>query len=303
MDSLNPSRVLVTGPTGFLGSQLCTQLVSSGCEVHGLCRPGSAALGDGVTRSECTLEDIGALTQLMRVVRPDTIFHVAGFTSASRDLSAVIPSFQANLVSTVHLLTAAANTGCRRIVLAGSCEEPQGTDAPSSPYAASKSAASAYAQMFWQLFRTPVTVARIFMVYGPAQRDLNKLIPYTTLSLLQGARPKLTSGLRKVDWVFIDDVVRGLIALSLAVGVEGTAVDIGTGVGTSVREVVEIIAALMGCGMALSFGEIPDRQDEQVRLADADRTEALTGWKATTALREGLTQTVAYFRSLLSIQA
>jgi UDP-glucose 4-epimerase len=304
MNRLNPLRVLVTGPTGFLGSALCALLLSDGCEVHGLCRPGAAALAPGVTRWEVPLDDDGALSRLMGVVRPDTVFHLAGFTSASRELSAVVPSFEANLVSTVHLLTAVSNTDCRRVVLAGSLEQPQAIGAtPSSPYAASKSAATAYAQMFWQLFRTPVTVARIYMVYGPAQQDLKKLIPYTILSLLQGAPPQFTSGTRSVDWVFVDDVVRGLIDLSKAEGVEGSVVDLGTGVGTSVREVVETIAALMESRMALTFGEMPERPDEQIRLADAARTEALLGWKPRVALRDGLTQTIAYYRSILSIQA
>jgi nucleoside-diphosphate-sugar epimerase len=134
------------------------------------------------------------------------------------------------------------------------------------------------------------------MAYGPAQRDLKKLIPYTILSLLQGARPQFTSGTRQVDWVFVDDVVRGMIELSKAEGVEGTAVDLGTGIATAVREVVETIAALMKSGMVPTFGDVPDRQDEQVRVADVARTEALLGWKPSIALRDGLSRTIAYYR-------
>jgi len=303
MNPLSQVRVLVTGATGFLGSALCSLLLSDGCEVHGLCRPGRAPLGTGVTRWEYPLDDADALSRLIGLAHPDTIFHMAGFTSATRELSAVIPSFEANLVSTVHLLTAAANTGCRRIVLAGSLEQPQAPDAtPSSPYAASKFAATAYAQMFSQLFRMPVTVARIHMVYGPGQRDLKKLIPYTILSLLQGPPPQFTSGTRKVDWVFVDDVARGLIELSRAEGVDGTVVDLGTGVAASVREVVETIATLMESRMPLTFGDIPERQDEQIRVADVARTEALLGWKPSIGLRDGLTQTIAYYRNLVAIQ-
>ena len=298
MSRLRPSRVAVTGPAGFIGSRLCEQLVADGCEVHGLCRSGSASLVAGVTRWECALDDAGALARLMKDIRPDTIFHIAGFTSAARDLSAVLPSFQANLVSTVQLLSTASEIGCQRIVLAGSLEEPQTPDsAPSSPYAASKSAATMYARMFWHLFQTPVTVARIYMVYGPAQRDLKKLIPYTILSLLQERRPQLTSGTRQVDWVFVDDVVRGLIEMSKAEGVDGAVVDLGTGVAASVREVVTTIAGLMKSEMTPSFGDVPDRQDEQIRVADVARTEALLGWKPSTPLHDGLTRTIAYYQS------
>jgi len=292
-----PSRALVTGPAGFIGAKLCEQLRPDGWEVHGLCRHSSGLLCPGVTRWECALDDTDTLARLLKYLRPEVIFHTAGFTSAARDLSAVIPSFQANLVSTVHLLKAAAGNACPRIVLSGSLEEPQATDAaPSSPYAASKAAATAYAQMFWQLFRLPVTMARIYMVYGPAQRDLKKLIPYTILSMLEGTRPQFTSGNRKVDWIFVDDVVRGMIALARAEGVEGRAVDLGTGVATSVREVVEMIAGLMGSGVP-TFGGLPDRSDEQVRVADVACTEAMLGWKPSTTLRDGLARTIAYYRA------
>jgi nucleoside-diphosphate-sugar epimerase len=59
---------------------------------------------------------------------------------------------------------------------------------------------------------------------------------------------------------------------------------------------VETIAALMKSGMVPTFGDVPDRQDEQVRVADVARTEALLGWKPSIALRDGLSRTIAYYR-------
>jgi UDP-glucose 4-epimerase len=62
------------------------------------------------------------------------------------------------------------------------------------------------------------------MVYGPAQRDVKKLVPYTILSLLRGIEPQIGSGVRQVDWIFVEDVVRGLLALSQAPNIEGDTV-------------------------------------------------------------------------------
>lgn len=295
------ARALVTGASGFIGQALCRALVSEGVEPFALRRPDSDMVG-GTPYVTADLADPVQVRQCLDRVKPDVIFHLAGLTGATPALDAVLPTFAANLTSTVILLTAATEVGCRRVVLAGSLEEPPADDrtGPSSPYAASKWAASMYARMFWQLYRTPVTVARIFMVYGPNQRDENKLIPYTIRSLVSGAEIRLSSPSRDVDWVFVDDVARGLIALSRAANVEGTSIDIGTGVLVSVRQVIERIVDLVGAPGQTRFGTLPDRPNEQVRRADVNRTEQMIGWRPSVGLEEGLAVTVDFYRGLLA---
>lgn len=131
---------------------------------------------------------------------------------------------------TVNLLTVAAEMGCcERIILTGSHDEPDpdessaDTFVPSSPYAASKLAANSYARMFHALYQLPVSIARIYMAYGPAQRDLNKLIPYVILSLLRGQTPRLSTGRRPMGWIYIDDVIDGMIATAQSRTVDGQA--------------------------------------------------------------------------------
>jgi len=290
------ARALVTGATGFLGTHLCRELVLRGMTVQAVCRPDSGVLLRGVERFVCDLLDPGALAQVLRRARPDYVFHLAGFTSAARELNAVLPSFHTNLASTVNLLTAVAEVGCKRLVLAGSLEESAiAFSSPSSPYAASKWAASTYARMFWQLFQTPVTVARIFMVYGPGQRDVSKLIPYTILKLLQRGDLQFSSGLREVDWVFVEDVARGLVSLSQAQNVNGESLDLGTGLLTSVRDVVERLVQSIDPSARPVFGALQERPAEQICHADLVRTEALSGWKPTVRLDEGLRRTVDHY--------
>lgn len=83
--------------------------------------------------------------------------------------------------------------------------------------------------MFHALYKVPVTLARLFMVYGPGQKDLKKLVPYVILARLQGEDVKLSSGTRPVDWVYVDDVVEGLVRMSRQAGVAGQRIDLGTG--------------------------------------------------------------------------
>lgn len=247
--------------------------------------------------------DAGTVMNLFSAIKPEIIIHLAACVTGRRDLEVVLPTLRDNLLSSVNLLTAAANGGCRRIVLVGSLEEPDSGEAqpiPCSPYAASKWSASAYARMFYQLYKLPVVIARLFMTYGPAQLDVQKLIPYVILSLLQGISPKLTDGSRPVDWIYIDDVTDGLLAMSQAPGIEGHTIDIGFGTLVPIRTVVQQLVELTDARTQPLFGALPDRPYERVRVADVGDTRAKLGWTPATPLEEGLARTVAWYREHLN---
>ena len=237
--------------------------------------------------------DLANLEEVRKIVakaRPDVIFHLASHVKGAPDLEHVLPTFRSNLQSTVNLLTVAAETNCRRVVLTGSLAEPEienGETFPSAPYAAAKWASSGYARMFHALYKLPILIARVFMVYGPGQMDLTKLIPYVTLSLLQGKTPKISSGERLVDWIYVADVVNGFLALSQAAHVDGETVDLGSGSLVSIRRIVQQLATAIGNGVNAEFGALQDRPLEPTRLAKTAVTLARIGWKPQVSLQEG----------------
>lgn len=295
MSSSHPKKAVVTGASGFIGAELCRRLQADGFAVAGLCRRSSRALPSNVKRIEVDLLDRDGLTRALEQTRADAIYHLAGYTHATRDLEAITSALDSNLVPTINILTAAARVGCKRIVLAGSMEEPTPPGQPRSPYAASKAAGTMFAQMFNELYGTPVTVARIFMVYGRAQRDVRKIIPHTILSLLRGDELRCSSGRRQLDWIYIDDVAAGLAAMAEQPGIDGLTIDLGTGTLATVREVVENLVQLVDPTAKPHFGALPDRPGEHVTQADADRTEKLLGWRAATSLSDGLARTAQYY--------
>lgn len=295
----NPAEtVLVTGASGFIGAHLCRRLLELGHRVAGVSRHHPENLPDGVEPLRADLASPGETVALLARVQPEWIFHLAGCVTGGRGMELVRPTFEANLTSTVNLMEAAARQGgCRRFVLAGSLEEPDAVQsAPSSPYAASKAAATAYARMFHSLYDLPAVIARIFMVYGPDQKDEKKLVPYVIDSLLRGEAPRLSSGTREVDWIYVDDVVEGLIRLAAAPDLEGCTLDLGSGERVAVREVVERIARLTGSAVPLHFDPAADRPMEQIRTADAAHTKSLAGWRPRFTLDEGLLATIAWHR-------
>ena len=293
--------VLVTGASGFIGSRLCQRLTDVGAVVHGVSR--SLRENGAVSRWwQAELDDETATRRLVESIAPDIIFHLASFVSGKREIEYVMPALRSNLLSTLNLLIAATETACPRVVLTGSLEEAEGdaaTATPASPYAAAKGAASTYARMFHSLYGTPVVTARLFMVYGPNQKDHTKLVPYVTLSLLRGQLPQLMSGTREVDWIYVDDVIDAYLCLAGKEGIEGETVDVGSGELTSVRGVVEHLTEMIRPGTQAEFGRVADRPFERVRVADVGHAHSVTGWEPKTTLVEGLRKTVGWYRSNL----
>ena len=136
------------------------------------------------------------------------------------------------------------------------------------------------------------------MVYGPGQEDIAKLVPYVCLSAIRGESPKLMSGERPVDWIYIDDVVDGLIRLVQAGPTDGRYVDLGSGSLVTTGEVAARICTLSEADVVPQLGAVPDRPMEQVRKADVQVTADLLGWRPETGLDEGLQQTLEWYRML-----
>lgn len=292
------SIALVTGGTGFIGSHLCERLVAAGMSVHSANRREHAS-GQTARHWRVDLTDFTATSRLFDAVQPDYVFHLASHVQGAPDLKHVLPSFHGNLHTTVNLLTAAATSGCRRIVLAGSFMEPTampGDATPTSPYAAAKWASAVYGRMFGVLYNLPVTAARVYMVYGPGQQDLNKLVPYAIRCLLRGEAPRITSGRRLVDWVYVDDVVEGLLRLALADDAVGHAVDLGSGSMIATSELVETICRLADPAIAPVIGALPDRPLEPTGAARVHDSLRLIGWKPVVDLEEGLRRTIEFYR-------
>ncbi len=291
-------RVLVTGGSGFIGSALCLRLHHLGARIHAVSRQSYRSGHNHVQWWRGDLADRVFVQEVFNTVEPDIVFHLASAVTGQRDISLVHPTLTSNLVSTVNLLEAATRIASRRIVLAGSLEEPDNRDpaqVPSSPYAAAKWASSGYARMFHALYETPVTTARLFMVYGPGQKDLNKLIPYVSLCVQRGEQPRLASGDREVDWIYIDDVIDGLLVSGAADDINGKTLDIGSGKLTTTGAVAEILCGLSDQEITPALGALSDRPLEQVRRADIQRTHALTGWQPAISLEAGLKKTAAWY--------
>ncbi len=295
IEGLSGKRVLISGASGFIGGTLCTRLVDIGAHVTGLSR--TPPSDDHIHWITCDVTDEKSVRNAVNQAKPDVIYHLASEVTGARSMEWIAPCFHSNLASTVYMMTAAADAGVGRFVQMGSQEEPdsaKGDVIPTSPYAAAKWAASAYARMFHELYGFGVVNLRVFMVYGPGQKDLKKLVPYSILECLAGRPPKIGIGTRKVDWVYVDDVVRGLLLAGIVPGVEGKTFEIGTSKLTSLREVVEMVVRTANPALTAEFST-EGRAMEIEYSADYSLSESVLGWSPSVEVAEGIQRTVDWY--------
>ena len=289
--------MLVTGARGFLGSHTCVHLLREGAEVYATSRSAAPNSSGGLQWLQGDLSDLQTVRRVFASARPDVVFHFTGHVSAAPDKEAVRTTLDSLLVSAVNVLIAAAEQETGRVVLPGSLVEPESGDTeftPTSPYVVAKWAASAYGRMFQFLYETPVVIVRPAYAYGPWQPE-GRLVPYVIKSLLAGETPKLSNARFEADWIYIDDVVEGMLAAARAQGVEGKTIDLGTGHVATARDIVQLIIELMGGRARAECGARPDRPGDRTRAADVAAAKRQIGWSPSTSLRDGLQRTIDWF--------
>lgn len=302
-------RILVTGGAGFIGLHSTAMLLEEGDQVlviddlrHACGEP----LPPEVDLEEMDLASPG-LMSVFTAFRPEAVLHLAAQGGVSRSVRDPAGDATVNVVGTVAVLKAAAEVGCRRFVFASSGGAiygssptiPTGERArprPPSPYGAAKLAAEGYLGTFRRTFGLSTLALRYSNVYGPLQDGTGEagLVAITCQRLLSGLPPEIRGdGEQTRDFVYAGDVARANL-LALRRRVEGV-MNIGTGVATSVRAVVERLVELAGYRGAIS--RVDGRPGEVRHTAlNAQRAERLLGWTAETPLRDGLRQTLTSFR-------
>ncbi|MDQ8728055.1 NAD(P)-dependent oxidoreductase [Bradyrhizobium sp. LHD-71] len=293
--AIKGKNILVVGASGFLGRPLATRLAAGGSRVCAVCRKSPEADAENIHWAHGDAADAEFVNRLFSSFRPAVVFHLASDSQGGRALSLLPGSVHNDLVATINVLHGAASADAKveRFVMTASLEEPEGAEpTPMSPYAAAKWAASGYGRMFRHLYDLDVRVVRPMMTFGPGQKEW-KFVPSTILSLLANQRIAIGSGSRLVDWVYLDDVVEGLLAAACVPDVP-TTVDLGSGALVSVADVAREIGRQLGRTHLLQIGD-GARGEEIVRVGDAAKARELLGFSATTSLPDGIARAIAFY--------
>jgi nucleoside-diphosphate-sugar epimerase len=245
----------------------------------------------------------------IRSFRPDIVFHLAtyGGYHFQKDERTIL---EANVLGTHNLLMALEETGCEKLVAAGSSSEYGGVEGPmredqlpvpANVYGAAKVSATMLCQTYAKLGKVPNTVLRLFSPYGPYE-ELSRLIPSTILSVLSGRPLDITEGRQTRDFVFIDDTTDALIKAAGSGDCTGEVFNVGSGNETTIRSLVEKIVELTGREAEIHWGAVSYRENELWHwFADISKTRRILGWSPKVGLDSGLKDTIDWFEKNLQI--
>jgi len=304
-------RALLTGGAGFVGANLARRLLAEGLEVHLLVRPDSQGWRiEGIRRDvrvhSTDLSDSESVERIVRAAAPEWIFHLAahGSYSSQIDLDRMI---QTNLTGTARLVEACARTGFEAFVHAGSSSEygfkeqaPGEEDwlEPNSSYAVTKAAATLFCRYQAQKRGLPITTLRLYSVYGPYEEP-TRLMPTLIRAGLAGKLPPLVNPEVARDYVYTEDVCDAflLAAKHASAKDRGAVYNVGTGIQTTIKDVVALARRTLAIGEEPRWGSMPDRQwDTGVWVADNRRIAEELGWKPRVSLEQGFRRMVDWVR-------
>ena len=303
--------VLVTGGCGFIGINLGRHLVQQGYRplAYDNLKTGSAepALASGY--AEIALGDIldsESLTYAARDV--DAVVHLAAHTGVSESVEDPRHDLEANVGGTLNALLAARDGSAECLVLAssnaalGSAEPPASHTVvphPRSPYGAGKLAGEALCAAFATSYGLRTAVLRFSNVYGPHSEHKQSVVARFMTRIIAG-RPLVVygDGQQTRDFIHVDDLCRGIVAtLDLARNKtpHGEVFHLGTGVETSVSDLVELMRELFA-DRDVAVEHSPPRAEEVTRsYSDISCARVELGWEPMMSLREGLAVTRDWF--------
>jgi len=305
----NYKKVFITGAAGFIGSHLTKKLLQEGLEVGILKREHSNVwrikdVLDKVRIYNADLRDNYEISKAISSFGPDIVFHLATYYAVGHTSDEIVPMIESNVLGTINLLEASKESVGLFVNTSSSFVYKESTSklsensalSPFNLYALTKIQAEQACTFYAETYGLKTVTFRIFPPYGPADHE-RRLVPYTINSLLNGDRPKMTTGNQRWDFIFVDDIVAAYLSLLSVSDLPNKqeVVNVGTGIAVSVREVVMMIKDIIGSEIEPDWGAIPHRENEMwALLADINKAQTLLGWRPTTQLETGLELTVKW---------
>jgi len=317
MENLGKMKILVTGTTGFIGSNILRRLVKTNNDkIYIFIRQNSKLwrIKDITNKVNIRIVDLTDKEQVensISEIKPEVVFHCAiyGGYPFQTDQDQVIKT---NFIGTVNLLEASIKQGFKAFINTGSSSEygikskpMKETDFPDpvNVYGVAKLASTYYCRMSSIKYNLPIVTLRLFSPYGYYEES-TRLIPYLITSMLRNKEIKLGSPDAVRDFIFIEDAVEAYIkSVNMIDKIEpGTILNIGSGVDTMVIDIFWVLKGIIGYQGKFTVQGAPRDSDElKVWRANINRVQTILGWQPKYSLREGLNETIKWFKDNMNL--
>lgn len=305
------TNVLITGASGFVGNNLARFLLTQGHTVHLLLRSAHAnwRLADivkDVSVHVADLRDAETVKSAVAGIRPEWIFHLAAYGAYSHQTDPY-RILATNVTGTANLLHACLDTGFDVFVNTGSSSEygfkdhaPREDEGlqPNSHYAVSKASATLLCGYLAGSRGARIPTLRLYSVFGPYEEP-QRLMPTLILKGLQNSLPPLVNPEIARDFVYVDDVVQAYLLAATVPGQDPAAIyNVGTGVQTTMREVVDAARKELQICATPDWASMPDRiWDTGTWVSDNRLIREQLGWEPEYTFEQGLQLMVDWFQS------
>lgn len=308
MTGLASARVLVTGGSGFIGSNLVKALLGNGCEVTVLDNLSSGYRSNlepfpKVRLIEGDVRDPRAVGEAMQGA--SVVFHLAASVGNKRSIDAPLVDAEINVLGTLQVLEAARAHKVRKVVASSSAgifgelkilpiREDHPVE-PDTPYGSTKLCAEKLCLTYAKLYELDAICLRYFNVYGPNQRfdAYGNVIPIFAFQMLRG--DPLTvfgDGEQTRDFVNVADVVQANLRAAAATNVSG-AFNIGSGSSISINQLIALLEAASGVTPVVRYGP-PRPGDVRDSIADITAAAAALGFAPAMSIEDGLVQYIRW---------
>ncbi len=303
-------KALVTGATGFVGSNLARRLLRDGHEVHLFVRAQTNQWRLDEIRHDLrihtvSLDDVDIVEAAVASIKPDWIFHLAahGAYSTQTELHRMM---QVNIQGTVNLVEACLKTGFDTFVNTGSSSEYGWKDhappeseylEPNSYYSFTKASATLFCQYAAKVHKVRIPTLRLYSVFGPYEEP-SRLMPTLITHAMQGKLPPLVDPDIARDYIFTEDVNDAyMAAVNKHTKDLGAIYNVGSGTQTSLREVVEVVRRVFNLSMEPQWGSMPNRAwDTSVWVSDNAKIRSVLGWQPEHSFEDGFTKMVQWLK-------
>ncbi|MCK5474289.1 MAG: SDR family oxidoreductase [Candidatus Aenigmarchaeota archaeon] len=302
-------KIVVTGGAGFIGSNTVIELMKNNqVTVIDNLSTGKLKNIDDIEFIKGDITDINILKNAFK--DSDYIIHLAAISSIEQTIKDPKKSNEINITGTLNVLSEARDANAKRVVFASSASIYGNTTQlpiketipinPLTPYAISKLTGEYYGKSFYELYGLETVSLRFFNVFGPRQKlnsAYSAVIPKFINAMLKDKIPTIYGdGEQSRDFIYVQDVVTAIIKSTTAPKAPGKSINIATGKGTTLNELVNNINSNLGKTIKPLYAD-KKQGDIKFSLADISLAKKVLDFAPEYTLNKGIEKTIEWFKN------